>query len=95
MQNEEQVAVGDLNLAKMIEKEAADDDAAYAVAMKKLFPSERYSVFEFSGGSSLYLGKSPFSTTHGFGTDKKVHNESLLNEIEEFFARHGFPSSLS
>lgn len=86
---------GNLELAKVIEREAAVDDAAYVTAMKRLFPQESYSVFEFPGGSSLFVGRSPFTTTHGFGTDKATHHEELLTKIESFYERFDFLSSLS
>jgi len=83
---------GNLDLARIIEKESADDDAFYALAMKQLHPQQSFEVFEFPGGSSLFVGNSPFTNTHGFGTDKKSHTADLLNKIETFFPLERFPA---
>lgn len=82
-------------LMQLIENQAAYDDAQYFYALKKLLPNKDYSIFEFQGGSSLFLGSSPFSVTHGFGTDESQHNQELLNSIEDFYKINRFPSTLA
>jgi GNAT superfamily N-acetyltransferase len=86
---------GDAALAEVVEKASADDDAAYALAMRELSPHEGFEVHEFAGGSSSFVGRSPFTNTHGFGTNPKVHTEAVLKDIESFFAKHSIPSMLS
>lgn len=80
----------------MIEEACAEDDAAaYLEAMQKFFPNESFEKFEFLGGKSAYLGNSPFTNTHGFGTLPNQHDESLLAEIESFFKKKNCSSILS
>lgn len=86
---------GDLALARQIEEYAAIDDAAYIKAMKQLNPKGKFEFFEFSSGRSCYAGNSPFSNTHGFGTNSDEHNEKCLREIEQFFLTNSCPSIFS
>lgn len=85
----------DLELAKLLEQEAAIDDANYVDALIKLFPEKHYAKREFTGGCSLFAGNSPFSGTQGFGTITLEHHSARLSEIESFFAGHAYPSILS
>lgn len=86
---------GNIELARLIERVSAEDDAAYVHAMKELNPSENWETFKFKDGEACYVGNSPFSNTHGFGTDVSSHSLSQLKEIESFFESKKCPPILS
>ncbi len=51
---------GNIELARITENEAAQGEAAYTLATKKLFPSEPFENFYFEGGCSKFVGRSLF-----------------------------------
>ncbi len=86
---------GNIELAKIIEKASAEDDAAYVLAMKKLSNNDEWGYLEFPGGVACYVGNSPYTGVHGFGTSEEEHTEELLVKIEEFYKSKGCSVILS
>jgi hypothetical protein len=87
--------IGDRTLAHFVENVVAIDTAAYVEALKKLFSEQKFGVFKFSGGTSCFAGRSPFSITNGFGTDDVIHGAELLNQIEDFYGQFNCSPVLS
>lgn len=86
---------GDLDLARIIERVSAEDDAAYVQSMMKMNPDENWGTLKFDDGESCYAGNSPYSNTHGFGTNSIKHDVTMLERIEEFFRLKNCPTILS
>jgi hypothetical protein len=82
-----------VDLAKKIEKLAAEESLKYVEATREVFPEIKAEFFEFEGGGSSYCGKSPRTVTYGFGVNPTDHGK-LLNEIEDFFGKHKCPARI-
>src|ERR1700761_5650965 len=90
-QGSKDVFFADLALARRFERAEGHACAQYAVARQRVFPESDAEWMECAGTYAVFDGvESPVTQTFGLGMFSETA-PATLEEIEEFFHRHGAP----